>query len=162
MFDSDGFFHTGDIGYYDSQEFIFITGRKKEIIKWRSYQISSSEVEAQMVILSEVKEVAVFGIYDEKDGEHVTAAVILNPNFQDIKPEELEKIANYRLSNPRKIRGGVHFFESFPRTATGKPIKHLIAKEVLDRLYTSEIVKSEQSSKCAKVNFVTQSLSFLQ
>ncbi|KAG8259187.1 hypothetical protein J6590_014659 [Homalodisca vitripennis] len=139
MFDSEGFFQTGDLGYYDSQGFVFITGRKKDIIKWRSYQISSSEVEAQLITLPEVREVVVFGIYDDKDGEHVTAAVILHPEFKDITPRELEKQANYHLSHSRKIRGGIHFFDTFPCTASGKPIKLLIAKEVLDRLHMREM-----------------------
>ncbi|XP_046668893.1 probable 4-coumarate--CoA ligase 2 isoform X1 [Homalodisca vitripennis] len=133
MFDSEGFFHTGDLGYYDSQGFLFITGRKKEVIKWKSYQIAPMDIEIQLLTLPEVKEAVVFGIPNDRDGEIVTAAVILHPEFQITANAELiEATANLNLSNTKKIRGGVHIFQSFPYTATGKPIKNLIVKHVLN------------------------------
>uniref|UniRef100_A0A1B6GBJ2 AMP-dependent synthetase/ligase domain-containing protein n=1 Tax=Cuerna arida TaxID=1464854 RepID=A0A1B6GBJ2_9HEMI len=136
MFDSEGFFHTGDLGYYDNQGFVYITGRKKEVIKWKSYQIAPVDVEIQLLELPEIKEAVVFGLPNEREGEIVTAAVILHPEYHVTANAELiEATANLNLSNTKKIRGGVHFFQSFPYTATGKPIKNLIVKQVLNHLH---------------------------
>jgi acyl-CoA synthetase (AMP-forming)/AMP-acid ligase II len=74
-FTADGFVRTGDIGYLDDDEYLFIVDRKKDIIIRGGENISAQEVEAAIYAYPAVSEAAVFGIADERLGE-VPGAVI--------------------------------------------------------------------------------------
>ena len=72
---ADGFFRTGDIGYLDADDYLFIVDRKKDIIIRGGENISCLEVEAALYAHPAVREAAVFGLVDERLGE-VPAAVV--------------------------------------------------------------------------------------
>jgi acyl-CoA synthetase (AMP-forming)/AMP-acid ligase II len=72
---ADGFFRTGDIGYLDADDYLFIVDRKKDIIIRGGENISCLEVEAALYAHPAVREAAVFGLADERLGE-VPAAVV--------------------------------------------------------------------------------------
>jgi acyl-CoA synthetase (AMP-forming)/AMP-acid ligase II len=74
-FTADGYFRTGDIGYLDEDDYLFIVDRKKDIVIRGGENISAQEVEAAIYGHPAVSEVAVFGIPDERLGE-VPAAVV--------------------------------------------------------------------------------------
>ncbi|XP_058795136.1 uncharacterized protein LOC131666470 isoform X2 [Phymastichus coffea] len=74
-FDEDGWYHTGDIGYYNEAGEIFIVDRIKEIIKYRNSQISPAEIEEVLLSHPEVREAAVVGIPRELDGDWPVAFV---------------------------------------------------------------------------------------
>jgi acyl-CoA synthetase (AMP-forming)/AMP-acid ligase II len=65
----DGWFHTGDLGYLDDEQFLFIVDRKKDMIVSGGENIYSREVEVALVAHPEVAEVAVIGVPDERWGE---------------------------------------------------------------------------------------------
>jgi long-chain acyl-CoA synthetase len=71
----DGYFRTGDIGYLDEDNYLFIVDRKKDIIIRGGENISAQEVEAAIYAHPAVSEAAVFGVPDERLGE-VPAAVV--------------------------------------------------------------------------------------
>jgi fatty-acyl-CoA synthase len=72
----DGFFHTGDGGLIDDDNYVTISDRKKDVIITGGENVSSIEVEDAIFQHPEVTEVAVIGIPDEKWGELVTALVV--------------------------------------------------------------------------------------
>ncbi len=74
-FTADGYFRTGDIGYLDEDGYLFIVDRKKDIIIRGGENISCQEVEAALYTHPAIREVAVFGLPDERLGE-VPAAVV--------------------------------------------------------------------------------------
>ncbi|KAF5270232.1 hypothetical protein FQA39_LY08446 [Lamprigera yunnana] len=80
VFDSDGFYHTGDIGYYDENENFYISDRIKEIIKYKSFQVSPAELEDLILVHPAVKDCAVVGIPDERCGELPLAYVVRQPD----------------------------------------------------------------------------------
>ena len=49
--DKDGFLHTGDIGYFDDEDFLFITDRVKDLIKFKGFQVAPAELEGQLVFI---------------------------------------------------------------------------------------------------------------
>lgn len=79
-FTSDGYFRTGDLGYLDEDDYLFIVDRKKDIIIRGGENISCQEVEAAIYEHSEAKECAVFGLPDERFGEVVGAVVFMDPD----------------------------------------------------------------------------------
>ena len=96
----DGWFYTGDLGYIDEKGFIFITGRKKDMIVLKNgKKVFPEEIEVLINRLDEVEECMVFGMPDEKDKNDVklSVKVVYNKEFVEekhskISKEELEKI----------------------------------------------------------------------
>ena len=96
----DGWFYTGDLGYMDKQGFLFITGRKKDMIVLKNgKKVFPEELEVLVNRLDEVEECMVFGIPDNKDKNDIKLSVkivynqdIVNEKYPNIEKEELEKI----------------------------------------------------------------------
>jgi fatty-acyl-CoA synthase len=119
-----GWFHTGDMGRRDEDGFIYIVGRKVEMIISSGENIYPVEVERAIQSLPQIKEAAAVGIPDEKRGEVVGAFVILQKDARISEPEILSalqgKIAHYKI--PRKI----FFVDDFPRNQAGKVLKRIL------------------------------------
>jgi acyl-CoA synthetase (AMP-forming)/AMP-acid ligase II len=113
----DGWFHTGDGGYFDGA-YVVIADRKKDVIITGGENVSSIEVEDAIYSHPGVAEVAVIGVPDDKWGETVKALVVLRP---EAVTTEAELIAHCRSSLSHfKCPTSVEFREELPRTATGK------------------------------------------
>jgi long-chain acyl-CoA synthetase len=125
----DGWLHVGDMAYRDDDGFIFIVGRKKDVIISGGENISSLEVEQVIAQHPAVRDVAVIGMPDDKWGEAVMALVNLHPGDAKVDEQELFAFCSNRLAafkRPKVIR----FVDEFPRTSIGK-----IAKGELRKLY---------------------------
>jgi fatty-acyl-CoA synthase len=123
-----GWFHTGDMGRRDEDGFVYIVGRKVEMIISSGENIYPAEVERAIMALAQVKEVAAVGMADAKRGEVVAAFVILNKDAPITENEILAslqgKIAHYKI--PKKII----FVDEFPRNASGKVLKMILKKRL--------------------------------
>ena len=99
----DGWFLTGDVGYLDEDNRLFITDRKKDMIVMSGWKIYPTEVEEVLIKYPEVKEIAIFSINDCHRGEIPVAAVVWENNADE---EGLIEFARENLSRykvPRKI-----------------------------------------------------------
>ena len=76
----DGWLYTGDVGYIDEDGYLFLTSRKKELIKPSGHQVYPGEVEEVITQHPAVFEVSVAGVMDELQGEAVKAWVVLKPD----------------------------------------------------------------------------------
>jgi long-chain acyl-CoA synthetase len=126
----DGWLHTGDIGYVDEKDFVFLVDRAKDMVLRGGENVYSSEVEAAVYKHPEVAECAVFSVPDERLGEEVGAAIFLAPgsdaNADGIREFCKDKLAAFKI--PRYI----WIVENpLPRTATGKFVKREL-QEALD------------------------------
>jgi fatty-acyl-CoA synthase len=114
----EGYFHTGDGGTIDEDNFVIISDRKKDVIISGGENVSSIEVEDAIFQHPEVTEVAVIGIPDEKWGELVTALVVTtsgsNLTEADVIAWAKTRVAGYK--SPKHVE----FREELARTATGK------------------------------------------
>lgn len=114
----ESWFHTGDGGSIDDENYVTITDRKKDVIISGGENVSSIEVEDAVFSHPEVAEVAVIGIPDEKWGELVLALVVRTPSSTiseaDVIAHTKTKLASYKC--PKQVV----FRESLARTATGK------------------------------------------
>ncbi len=119
--DDDGWFHTGDIGLLDTDGWLTITGRSKDMILSGGFNIAAQEVEDVLRLHRAVRDVAVTGEPDERFGERVVAWVVPNAGAE-VGVEELREFTGSRMAafkRPRIVR----FVDELPRTATGKIAK---------------------------------------
>lgn len=93
IIDSDGWLHTGDIGYYDDDHEWFIVDRLKELIKYNGYQVPPAEIEAILLGHPHILDAAVIGIPDEKAGELPFAFVVRKPNTNLSQKDVIDFVA---------------------------------------------------------------------
>jgi len=114
----DGWFHTGDGGEIDEENYVIISDRKKDVIISGGENVSSIEVEDVLYAHPAVAEAAVIGVPDKKWGETVKALVVLAPGKS---ADEAELIAHCRECLAHyKCPTSVEFRDELARTATGK------------------------------------------
>jgi len=113
--------HTGDLGYFDEDGFLFIVSRKKELIIRGGYNVYPSEIENVLHAHPAVAEAAVVGIPDERLGEEVMAVVIRRPSMElleyDLAAYCRERLAAYKC--PRIFQ----FRTELPKNTLGKILK---------------------------------------
>ncbi len=112
----DGWFRTGDQGFLDDDGYLTLTGRIKELINRGGEKISPLEVDAVLLQHDAVAEAVCFGVADEKYGEVVQAAVVLNGSADE---ESIRSYCREHLAD-FKVPDVVYIADSLPRTATGK------------------------------------------
>ena len=114
----EGWFNTGDIGKFDDDGELYVTGRKKDIIIKGGENIDPGISENWLYKHPAVLDAAVFGIKDQKYGEEIAAAVVLKPG-NHIAEDELLKYLSMHIHHfmaPRKI----YIIENMPKTGIGK------------------------------------------
>ncbi len=112
----DGWFHTGDGGFIDDENFVTIADRKKDVIISGGENVSSIEVEDALFAHPAVSEVAVIGVPDDKWGETVKALVVATAEVSeaDLIAWCRDRLAHYKCPT------SVEFRDELARTATGK------------------------------------------
>ena len=132
-FTVDGFFRTGDIGYLDPEDYLYIVDRKKEIIIRGGENISCQEVEAAVYANPAVAEACIFGVPDERFGE-VPALVYHTKEGHSLSDEELMESLKQQLA-PFKLPVHVwQYQEPLPKLGTAKIAKIVLAKKHRDEL----------------------------
>lgn len=114
----DGWVHTGDIGFFRGDGYLFIVDRKKDMIISGGFNIYCSEVEAALYEHPDIAEVCVVGVPDEQWGEAVKAVVVPRAGTTPTEQELIEHCAN-RLARMKKPRS-VDFVASLPINRNGK------------------------------------------
>ncbi len=117
----DGWFYTGDLATMDSEGFIYIVDRKKDMIISGAINIYPREIEEVLYKHPAIFEAAVIGIPDEEWGEKVTAVVVLKEG-QQATEEEIINYCKEHLATYKKPKS-VIFTNVLPRTPTGKILK---------------------------------------
>jgi acyl-CoA synthetase (AMP-forming)/AMP-acid ligase II len=117
----DGWLHTRDLGWRDEDGYIFLAGRKSDLIIRGGENIAPDEVEAALESHPAVDEAAVIGLPDEEWGERVAAVVVLKSGRQ-ATPDELAEHVRQRLASFKKP-DQIIFAETLPRSALGKLLR---------------------------------------
>ncbi len=122
----DDWLLTGDLGKMDEDGYIFLTGRKKEMIIHYGFKIYPQEVEKVLMNHPDIEEAGVCGIPDGLRGEAVKAVIVLKPNSLLSEKEVIDycknKLAQYKI--PKEI----DFTETLPKSFLGKVVRRLLDK----------------------------------
>ncbi|MCL4744145.1 MAG: AMP-binding protein [Burkholderiaceae bacterium] len=120
----EGWFHTGDIGRRDERGFIYLVGRKDDLIITSGFNVYPREVEEVLHAHPSVADVAVVGMADGDKGQSIKAFVVCKPGVAASETALVEycrsKLAKYKA--PR----AVEFIDALPRTASGKVQRFLL------------------------------------
>jgi len=124
-----GWFHTGDLATEDEDGYIFIVGRKKDMIISGGENIYPSEIEKVIYQYPKVAEVSVIGIPDEKWGE-VGHAVVCPKRNEHITEEEILDFLQGKLAR-YKIPKSVSFMDTLPKNPSGKVLKKDLKEKII-------------------------------
>jgi long-chain acyl-CoA synthetase len=120
----DGWLHTGDMGKFDENGFLYILDRKKDMIKPGGENVYTPEVESMVAAHPAVLEVAVIGVEDEKWGEAIRAVVARRPGAE-LSEAELIAWCRERMTH-FKCPSSVAFVDTLPKGGTGKVQKAVL------------------------------------
>jgi len=129
---TDGWFHSGDVGRWDEDGYLYIVDRKKDMILTGGENVYPREVEEVLYAHPAVIEAAVVGAPDPKWGEKVVAVVCVR---EAVTAASLIDFCRDRIASYKKPRHVV-FIEALPRNASGKVLK----RELRDRIGGGELV----------------------
>ncbi|XP_021294689.1 4-coumarate--CoA ligase 1-like [Herrania umbratica] len=128
--DKEGWLHTGDIGYIDDDDELFIVDRLKELIKYKGFQVAPAELEAMLIAHPDIIDAAVVAMKDEAAGEVPVAFVVRSGNSQLCEDEIKQYISKQVVFYKRISR--VFFIEAIPKAPSGK----ILRKELRAKLAT--------------------------
>ena len=115
----DGWLHTGDIGYFDDEGYLFLVDRKKEMILVGGYSVYPREIDEVLYGHAAVHEAAAVGFPDDFKGEVVKAFVALKPDADNVTEIQLIDYCAERLVG-YKVPVAIQFLDALPKTGPGK------------------------------------------
>ncbi|KAH7374018.1 hypothetical protein KP509_17G083800 [Ceratopteris richardii] len=126
--DKDGFLHTGDIGFVDDDDEIFIVDRVKEIIKFKGFQVPPAELESILLSHPEIIDAACVPRKDEVAGE-VPVAFVVKASKVELSASSVMEFVARQVVFYKKLRD-VYFVDAIPKSPSGK----ILRKELRLRL----------------------------
>lgn len=120
--DSEGWLHTGDIGYADEDGHFFIVDRAKELIKYKGFQVPPAELEAVLLTHPCVADAAVIPIPDDEAGEVPKAIIVLR---QPVEGDALLEYVADRVARHKRIRH-IEFVDKIPKSPSGKILRRVL------------------------------------
>jgi long-chain acyl-CoA synthetase len=123
-----GWLHTGDVGFLDAEDYLYITDRLNDLVFKGGYNLYPSEIEGYLHEHPAIVEVSVIGIPDEKYGETITAFVVLLPG-QKLAEQDVIAYAKTQMT-AFKAPSRVNFVEALPKSLVGKVLKNELRKMV--------------------------------
>lgn len=146
----DGWFKTGDIGVRDKDGFFTIVDRRKELIKYKGFQVAPAELESVLLQHPEVADVAVIGIESKEEATELPRAYI-TPS-RPLSSQEASSFAlgvqdwvSQRVAPHKRLRGGIVIIDQVPKSAAGK----ILRRELRERAKTD--IAEGQSKPRAKL-----------
>jgi acyl-CoA synthetase (AMP-forming)/AMP-acid ligase II len=126
-----GWHHTGDIGFLDDDNYLYIVDRAKDMIITGGFNVYSAEVEQTLMSYPAVRDCAVVGLPDEKWGERVTAVLQLHPGLT-VTESEVRNYVKSRLGGVKTPKQ-VEVWDDLPRSKVGKVLKNEVKARLLNQ-----------------------------
>ncbi|KAL8519704.1 hypothetical protein ACS0TY_010584 [Phlomoides rotata] len=119
--DVDGWLHTGDIGYVDDDDDVFIVDRVKELIKFKGFQVPPAELEALLISHTNIADAAVVPQMDEAAGE-VPVAFVVPSNGCELTEEVVKEFISKQVVFYKRLHK-VYFVHAIPKSPSGKILR---------------------------------------
>ncbi|XP_017856876.1 PREDICTED: luciferin 4-monooxygenase-like [Drosophila arizonae] len=126
ILDSDGWIHSGDIGYFSDENLLYIVDRKKEVLKYKGIHYWPTEIENVIKELPQVRDVCVVGIPDELLGDAAAALVMKVPGCNIAEQEIVDHVAKRLPTINKQLHGGVRFTDRLPFNNNGKVMRKVV------------------------------------
>ncbi len=123
----DGWLKTGDIAIIDSDGYMFVVDRLKELIKFKGFQVAPAELEATLVAHAGISDAAVIGMPDPEAGELPMAYIVAAdpaPTVDEIKAYMMESLSSYKQLHK------VVFVDEIPKSASGKILRRVLRDQL--------------------------------
>jgi acyl-CoA synthetase (AMP-forming)/AMP-acid ligase II len=125
--DSEGWLHTGDVGVVDERGNFFVVDRLKELIKYKGFQVAPAELEAILLTHPQILDAAVIGVENKEQATEVPLAFVVknqeSPEGRTLTDQQVMDYVASKVSQHKKLRGGVRFIELIPKSAAGKILR---------------------------------------
>ena len=131
----DGWYHSGDLGYFDEDHDFYIVDRLKELIKVKGLQVAPAELEDLLTSHEDIIDAAVIGVPDEMAGELPFAYVVKKAD-SSLDEVQVQDFVASTLSKHKHLKGGVLFIDAIPKAPSGKILRRVLRDE-----YKKESVK---------------------
>jgi acyl-CoA synthetase (AMP-forming)/AMP-acid ligase II len=125
----DGWYRTGDVGWLESDGWLHITDRCKDMVKVKGFQVAPAEIEAVLLAAPGVVDCAVFGVADSETGEALVAAVQLAAG-DGPSPDDLKELVRTTLAGYKQLREIV-VVDEIPRLPSGKVLRRTVKDQWL-------------------------------
>ncbi|XP_062164660.1 4-coumarate--CoA ligase 2-like [Alnus glutinosa] len=119
--DKDGWLQTGDIGYIDGDDELFIVDRIKELIKYKGFQVAPAELEAMLIAHPNIADAAVVPMKDEAAGE-VPVAFVVKSNGSKISEDDIKQYISRQVVFYKRVKR-VFFTDAIPKAPSGKILR---------------------------------------
>jgi len=125
ILDSEGYFHTGDLGYYDKDGIIYFVEQISSLISFWMYEIAPSVLESRLLSHSSIVDAAVVAIPDKENGHIPRGFVVLKSGHEETE-ENLINFLESRLQDHERLRGGLFFIQHIPRDENWKVVRSIL------------------------------------
>ncbi|KXJ82489.1 hypothetical protein RP20_CCG013480 [Aedes albopictus] len=138
ILDSDGWMHSGDVGRFDEDGYLYIVDRKKDILKCSGYQVSPSEIESVVLTVPGVAACCVVGVPAETLDLATVLVVRKDPAAEMPDATEIMQKVEDSLAWFKHLKGGVYFADKLPLTPSGKIVRRAV-RDIVIQLKSNEM-----------------------
>ncbi|KAM7344317.1 uncharacterized protein ACRADG_011095 [Cochliomyia hominivorax] len=132
--DSEGFTHTGDLGYIDEENYLYLVERCKDVMKFDYFHYSPHEIEEIIMTIPGVVDCCVFGVFDEENNDLPAAAVVKHTE-SNLTHKDIIKFVESKTQAPyKRLHYGVYFLQEIPYNKNGKVQRHLVKDICLTKM----------------------------
>ncbi len=123
----DGWLHTGDIVRMDEAGYVWVLDRKKELIKYKGFQVPPAELEGLLLEHPAVADAAVIGKLDEESGE-IPKAFVVRRQGVEVSDEDIMRFVAGNVATFKRVRE-VEFIDAIPKNASGKILRRVLVEQ---------------------------------
>lgn len=144
---ADGWFKTGDIATRDEDGYYNIVDRKKELIKYKGFQVPPAELESILLRHPDIVDAAVIGVEDAAQATELPRAYVVHKtgsaNAPKLFPKSVQLWIETQVARHKFLRGGVVIIDAIPKSAAGKILRRELRERAKAELRASSIPKAK-------------------